>query len=143
MTDLQTALDLHQNWLDGSTTGKRFVGIDYDLRGAHLRGANLCGADLGEAHLREADLRGAHLRGADLRGAHLRGADLDFSVLPLCCGSFDMTVDARITRQIAYHLCRLNCDDPEFQSIRTALLPFANQFHRARECGVLTEREDV
>ena len=55
--------------------------LDYDLRGADLRGAdlsnaNLRGADLSDASLRGANLRGADLSDASLRGANLRGADL-------------------------------------------------------------------
>ena len=49
---------------------------DADLRGADLSDADLRGADLSDANLRGADLRGANLRGADLRGANLRGANL-------------------------------------------------------------------
>ena len=47
-----------------------------DLRGANLSEANLRGADLSEANLSEADLRGANLRGANLGDADLRDADL-------------------------------------------------------------------
>lgn len=135
-----------------------------NLRGANLRGANLRGADLREADLYRADLREAglcraNLRGAILRGGNLRGADLreaglyradlrganlseanlDFSTLPLWCGSLKMTVDKRIAAQVAYHFCRLVCDDAEFLEARNSILKFANQFHRVNECGVLEE----
>jgi hypothetical protein len=79
----------------------------------------------------------ADLRGANLGGADLRGADLDFSVLPLRCGGLHWKIDKRIAAQIAYHLCSMDCDDPEFLAARKALLPLANQFHRVKECGVL------
>ena len=92
-----------------------------DLYGANLREADLYGADLREANLREADLYGANLRGAnlyganlrgadlygaDLRGADLYGADLDFSCLPLWCGSLEANFDSRQLKQIAYHLVK-------------------------------------
>ena len=96
--------------------------LDFNLRGADLHRANLC----------EADLCGANLRGADLRGANI-----DYACWPLWCGSLGVKVDVRIARQLAYHLCALDCDDPEYIKARNALLPFANQFHRVQECGIL------
>ena len=84
-----------------------------------------------------ANLRGADLRGADLRGAYLQGADLDYSCWPLCCDSLDVKVDKKIAVQLAYHFCRLDCDDPEYIKTRNAILSFANQFHRVDECGML------
>ena len=121
-----------------------------DLHGADLRRANLHGADLSEADLRraslcEANLRGADLSGADLHGAdlrvanlceaNLRGANLDYSCWTLWCGSLDVKVDARIARQLAYHFCRLDCDDPEYLEARESIAEFANGFHRVDECG--------
>ena len=118
-----------------------------NLRGADLHRANLCEADLCGANLRGADLRKADLNGANLceanlqranlRGADLRGANIDYACWPLWCGSLGVKVDVRIARQLAYHLCALDCDDPEYIKARNALLPFANQFHRVQECGIL------
>lgn len=116
--ELEKILEEHKEWIDGKG-GKRA-----DLRGTDLRGANL---------------RVADLRVADLREADLCGADLDFSTLPLWCGSLKMKVDKRIAAQIAYHFCRLVCDDAEFLEARNSILKFANQFHRVNECGVLEE----
>ena len=113
----------------------------------NLRGADLCEADLCVANLRAADLRGANLceadlcvadlSKADLRAADLRGANIDYACWPLWRGSLGVKVDVRIARQLAYHLCALDCDDPEYIKARNALLPFANQFHRVQECGIL------
>ena len=83
------------------------------------------------------DLRGANLYEANLRGADLRGTDLDFSCLPLRCGGLKWKIDKRIAYQLAYHLCSMQCDDPEFLAMRNSILPFANQFHRVGECGRL------
>lgn len=91
--------------------------LDFDLHHANLCGANLCGADL--------------------RGANLSGANIDYACWPLWCGSLGVKMDVRIARQLAYHLCALDCDDPEYIKSRDALLPFANQFHRVQECGIL------
>ena len=93
---------------------------------------NLCGANLCEADLCVADLSKA-----DLRAADLRGANIDYACWPLWRGSLGVKVDVRIARQLAYHLCALDCDDPEYIKARNALLPFANQFHRVQECGIL------
>lgn len=57
------------------------------------------------------------------------------SCWPLWCGSLDVKVDARIARQLAYHFCRLDCDDPEYLEARKAIAEFANGFHRVDECG--------
>lgn len=70
---------------------------------------------------------------AKLRGADLRGADLDFSCLPLWCGSLKMTVDRRLSAQIAYHFCSLRCEDPEVVKFQELLYGFANTFHRVGE----------
>ena len=72
--------------------------------------------------------------------ADLRGADLDFSCWPLWCGSLAVKVCKRIAVQLAYHFCRLDCDDPEYIAARNAILDFANQFHRVDECGKLEKR---
>ena len=84
----------------------------------------------GEREFRDMNLRGSNLSGADLSGADLSGADLDMSCLPLWCGSLNMRVDKRIAVQIAYHLCALDCDDPEYREVRSKCLGFANQMHR-------------
>lgn len=81
------------------------------------------------------------LQGADLTGAYLRGADMDYSCLPLCCGSLDMKMDSRQLAQIAYHLVRLMevSDDVDEMDRKALMSPkfvdFANRFHRAGECG--------
>mgnify|MGYP002604171700 CR=1 FL=1 len=131
--DLNTIIQLHEKWLRREPGGKKA-----NLSSADLRGADLSGADLNHADLRYADLSGADLSHADLRYADLRGANVDFSSWPLWCGSLKgVKVDARIARQLAYHLCSVVCDDPEFTSIRDQILPFANKFHKVDECGKL------
>ena len=115
--------------------------LDYDLRGADLRGADLRGADLRGADLSDADLRGADLSDANLRGADLRGANLDYSCYPLWCGSLHLKADKRLACQLAYHLCSMQCDDADYIKMRNSILSFANQFHRVDECGELRERE--
>lgn len=72
--------------------------------------------------------------------ANLSEADLDFSCWPLWCGSLAVKVCKRIAVQLAYHFCRLDCDDPEYIAARNAILDFANQFHRVNECGKLEKR---
>ena len=127
---IQEILDAHGKWINGEYGGARA-----DLRGANLKRADLRGADLSEA-----DLRGANLKRADLRGADLSEADLDFSCWPLWCGGLAVKVCKRIAVQLAYHFCKLDCDDPEYIAARNAILDFANQFHRVDECGKLEKR---
>ena len=78
----------------------------------------------------------------DLRYADLRGANIDFSCYPLWCGSLGLKADKRLACQLAYHLCSMQCDDTEFVKMRNSVLSFANQFHRADECGVLEPIEE-
>ncbi len=73
---------------------------------------------------------------ANLRGADLRGADLDFSCLPLWCGSNQVKVDLKIARQIALHFACLDCPDPEYQNARSAILEFAKKSHHAVDMGL-------
>lgn len=127
---LNDILDEHEKWLNTEEGGKKA-----NLCEADLCGANLCMADLRGADLRQATLYWADLYGAKLYGANLCGADLDYSCWPLWCGSLNVVVDARIARQLAYHFCRLDCDDPEYLEARKAIAEFANGFHRVDECG--------
>jgi len=106
-----------------------------NLHRANLRGANLRGANLREANLYGANLCEADLYGADLREANLHRADLDFSCFPLWCGSFNMKVDLRLMAQLAYHFCKLDCQDENLKHYQKYLVPLANQFHRAEELG--------
>ena len=108
---LREILECHKKWITGEPAGEK---------------ANLCGTDL---------------QRADLWGADLRGADLDYSCWPLWCGSMDVKVCKRIAAQLAYHFCRLDCDDPEVIAAQNALIPLANQFHRTGECGLLEPKE--
>lgn len=117
--ELKVVLKKHKKWLKDEVGGVR--------------------ADLRCADLSDADLRGADLRGADLSDANLSCANIDYSCLPLWCGSLNIKVDKRIARQIAYHLCSMQCDDKEFIKMRNSILSFANKFHRVDECGVLEE----
>ena len=130
--ELQEILDAHKKWINGEDGGA----------GADLFGADLSGADLRRANLSGADLFGANLRDADLSGADLSGADLDFSCWPLWCGGLAVKVCKRIAVQLAYHFCKLDCDDPEYIAARNAILDFANQFHRVGERGKL-EKIDI
>ena len=124
---IKEILEKHSKWLNGEEGGERA-----DLQWAKLREADLRDADLQGAVLQRADLQGA-----DLQGADLRGANIDFCAWPLRCGSLDVKVGARIARQLAYHFCRLDCDDPEYVAAREAIKKFANEFHRVDEYGVI------
>lgn len=168
--ELNEILAAHIAYLEGKPEGRKANFRGTDLRGAELRGADLRFAEIRDADLRLADLRATDLRLADLRGtdlrgtnllaadlrgtelmdtdlrgtnlrdADIRGADLDYSCWSLWCGSLDVKVDARIAAQLAYHFCRLYCDDPDYIAARNAILDFANTFHRVNECGKLIKK---
>ena len=117
--ELDDVIKKHKLWLD-----KHPDGIRADLRYKDISGLNMSWADMTRANM---------------EGADMRWADIDCSVWPLWCGSFDVIVDKRIFCQLAYHLCRVIVDDPDCKAAQKALMPLANQFHRADECGKITE----
>ena len=117
---------------------------DADLRGANLRDTNLRGASLSHADLRDADLSNANLKyadlsNADLTGANLRDTNLDYSCLPLWCGSLEAHFDDKQLVQIAYHLVKAGLQiknaSEETKTELSKLIDFANKFHRVGECG--------
>ena len=152
--ELKNILKKHEDWIKGIDGGEKADLRYANLRGADLESADLRYANLGRADLESADLRyanlgranlgRANLRGVKLKSANLGGADIDYSSWPLWCGSLGVKVDKRIAAQLAYHFCRLDCDDPEYIKARNAILDFANQFHRVDECGRLKiKQEDI
>lgn len=172
---LDETLKKHELWLEGAYGGEKADLSEADLRGAYLMGANLrranlIGADLRRADLSEADLSGANLtradirradlsganlsraklnrvdlRGTDLKEADLSGADLDFSCLPLWCGSLNAHFDDRQLYQIAYHLVRAGLHSKnaseETKNELSKLIDFANKFHRVEQCGEIKREE--
>ena len=126
-------------------------GCRADLSGADLCRADLSRADLSEADLSGADLRGANLRGAvlsradllgaDLREADLLGADFDFSCLPIWCGSLSAKFDDKQIKQFMYHIVKAGLSSPNvsdrIKSELEKLIPLANEFHHAIECGII------
>ena len=140
-SELRDVLREHKRWLNDEDGAKKA-----DLRDADLRHAHLCGIDLRNADLRNADLYGTDLRnvslhGADLSGADLSGAILDYSELPLWCGSLTANFDDKQLKQIAYHLVSagLKSENASAETKRELrkLIDFANGFHRVEECGVI------
>ena len=135
------------------------------LKSANLRGANLNHADLTNANLGYADLRGANLQNAilknadlsnaNLTGTNLKGAvlnntnfkntNIDFSCLPLWCGSLSAKFDDKQLAQIAYHLVRagLNSENASIETKEelSKLIDFANKCHRADECGKILKED--
>ena len=84
----------------------------------------------------------ANLSGADLRGADLSGANIDFSCLPLWCGSLSAHFDDRQIIQLIYHTVKSGLDSKntseEVKNELTKLIDLANRFHRVDECGRIT-----
>ena len=144
--ELKKILELHAKWINGEEGGKRADLSHADLSDADLRGADLSHADLREADLSHADLRETDFSDADLRGADLSGANLDFSCLPLWCGSLSADFDDRQLKQIAYHLVKAGLQSKnaseEAKAELRKLIPFANGFHRSEECGLIEEDDE-
>ena len=156
--ELDCVISKHKEWINGD--GGEYASLSYaDLRGASLRGEDLSHADLSNANLSGAylrnanlkyanlrdvdltgaDLRGANLTGADLTGANLRDTNLDYSCLPLWCGSLEAHFDDKQLIQIAYHLVKAGLQSKnaseETKKELSKLIDFANKFHRVNECG--------
>ena len=140
--ELKKILELHAKWLNGEEGGERA-----DLSGADLSGADLSRADLIRANLSDANLRRADLSGADLSRADLSRANIDYSCLPLWCGSLSANFDDRQLKQIAYHLVKAGLQSKnaseEAKAELRKLIPFANGFHLAEECGLIEELQMV
>lgn len=148
--ELALVLERHKKWLSGDKDGRCADLNRADLTFAFLRGANLSSADLSCANLRYADLSGAdlsftNLNGADLHCANLSGANLDFSCLPLWCGSLTAQFDDKQIIQIIYHAVKagLNSSNTstEVKAELMKLVDLANKFHRANECGKINEEK--
>ena len=128
--ELKAILKKHKHWINRDCDG--WENMRADLHCADLRGANL---------------RGADLYGADLRCATLRGANLDYSCLPLWCGSLSANFDSWQLKQIAYHLVKAglnstNATDEDKREL-SKLIDYANGFHRAQECGVIKGNSEI
>ena len=133
--ELEVLLRKHKLWLEDKEGGEM----------ANLSWADLSRADLSRANLSRADLSGADLSRANLSRANLSGADLDFSTLPLWCGSLKANFDDRQLIQIAYHLVKagLNSNNAseETKTELKKLIDFANKFHRVSECGKIEVKQ--
>jgi hypothetical protein len=140
----------NMSFADMSIADMRGTNLDCtDLHGARLCGtilqkASLKASDLSVTDLRGADLRDANLTGANLNGAHmenanLRGANLDYSVLPLWCGSLKAHFDEKQIIQFIYHVTKAGLYSknvsPKLKEVLKKLTPIANKFHRAVQCG--------
>lgn len=157
---LKLILENHKHWLNHDCDGwenMRASLQDANLQGADLQGATLCSANLQGANLQYADLRDANLRDAnlfdanlydaDLQGADMLGVDIDYSCLPLWCGSLSANFDSRQLKQIAYHLVKAglqskNSTDEDRREL-SKLIDYANGFHRAQECGVIKGNSEI
>ena len=139
--EISEILRKHKMWIDDEEGGERANLSGADLRGADLSGADLSGADLSGADLIEANRSRADLRGADLSGADLSGANLDFSCLPLWCGSLNAEFDDKQIIQIVYHAVKSGINSKntsdEVKNELSKLIGLANKFHRVQECGTI------
>ena len=82
---------------------------------------------------------------AVLRWADLKGEALDYSCIPLWCGSLDVHFDDIQLYQIAYHLVRAGLysknASEETKKELSKLIDFANKFHRVEQCGEIKREE--
>ena len=121
--ELAKIIEKHKKWLDGDPDGER-------------------------ADLSDADLSGANLSVANLSRADLSGTDIDYSSLPLWCGSLSAQFDDRQIKQIAYHLVKAGLNSKntseETKLQLRKIVDLANGFHRASECGkIIITNEEV
>ncbi|WP_455046603.1 pentapeptide repeat-containing protein [Mogibacterium timidum] len=110
--ELQKVIEQHKHWINEDCEGWQ------DLR-ATLRRANLHEANLYEANLYE--------------------ADINYSCLPLLYGSLEANFDNKQLKQLIYHVVKAglhskNATEEDKKEL-SKLIDYANQFHRAEECG--------
>lgn len=89
----------------------------------------------------------ADLWGANLRRANLREADLNYSVLPLWCGSLHAKYDDRQVIQFLYHTLSAAQSEHVSEEVKKVLLSpevveIANRFHLVEECGEIKSYEE-
>ena len=119
---IKKILELHRKWKLGE------IGGEY---------ANLQDAHLQCADLRHTDLRHAHLRGADLQGAYL-----DFSCWSLWCGTTNITIDSKISKQLVYHaIC--NMPDSDRRDFLDDPVAYANRFRRVGDVAKIKWAEQA
>ena len=95
---------------------KLAISAKIDLSWANLSGANLS----------RANLSGADLSGADLSGADLSGANLDFTAIPMHCGTLKgVKVDFNLVCQMLLHVFALECEDKRFIAVKKVIDEFA------------------
>lgn len=128
--ELELILEKHKHWLYHECD-------DWENMRADLRNANLQGADL----------YNANLHNTNLQHANLQGADIDYSCLPLFCGSLCANFDSKQLKQIAYHLVKAglsstNATDEDRREL-SKLIDYANGFHRAQECGFIVGDSEI
>ena len=170
--ELNEVLAKHKLWLEGKEGGERAVLIGSDLsnsklRNSDLRNSDLSNSDLSNSDLRNSDLRNSDLRGSDLNYSDLRGSDLnysdlsnsdlsnsdlrgsniDFSCLPLWCGSLKAIWDKRHIIQFLYHAVapcfyhpEIIEDDEDLKELmqNPLLIKVCNKFHR-NDCPRINE----
>ena len=92
------------------------------------------------------DGKRANLSDADLSDADLRGANIDFSCLPLWCGSLSAHFDDRQIIQIIYHAVKAGLNSPNVSNdVKTELSKLSdlsNKFHRVDECGMIEPKQE-
>ena len=141
--ELNEILEKHKKWLNDKPGGERANLSHANLSNANLSHANLSHANLSRANLSGANLSGANLSGANLRHSDLCYANLDFACLPLWCGSLSAHFDDRQIAQIIYHAVKAGLASPnvsdEVKAELRKVIPLANRFHHAEECGVIEE----
>lgn len=133
-----------------------------DMRDAHMRGANMESIEMRGANMESAEMVNVNMRFATMIGANMEnanmeyadirnanmgdtnmnGANIDYSCLPLWCGTLWTHFDDIQLKQIAYHLVKAglyskNASD-ETKAELAKLIDFANGFHRAKGCGLIT-----
>lgn len=81
----------------------------------------------------------AYLSHADLSHADLNDVNMDFSVLPLWCGSLSANFDDKIIIQIIYHAVKAGLNSrnttDEVKAELRKVINLANKFHRVNGCG--------
>jgi hypothetical protein len=109
-------------WADLS--GTNLSGVN--LSGVNLSRANLSGANLSGANLSGTNLSGANLSEANLSGANLTGASLDYSAIPMWCGTLEnVEVDFGLVCQMLLHVFALRCNDKRFLTVKKVIGEFA------------------
>ena len=97
-------MEIRNRYIDEIIFKDDSLTIKETVKNAVIHGISLSYSNLSDSDLRGSNLSYSNLSGSNLSGSNLRGANIDFSCLPLWCGSKDIKIDKDQAKQLFMHV---------------------------------------